>query len=68
MSEGFDIPRVGDIWVYDEDDGTIVECAVTAVEPPDQPWDDWRVGFDGHGGLRHRGWWYGQGWSEKEDD
>lgn len=62
-----DIPKIGDAWVGEGNDGNPITRKVTAVKAPENPWDDWQVSLAG-GGLAHRGWWYGQGWTELEDE
>lgn len=65
-------PRIGDIWVGEDDAGEPIFRSVTAVEPPvTDPTDsrfpcDWQVSLDGNGPA-HRGWWHGQGWEEVEE-
>lgn len=65
--------KVGDVWVTEGNDGEPVYAKVTRVEPPitdpTQPGfgGDWRISLNG-AGLTHVGWWYGQGWSELEDE
>lgn len=62
-----DLPKVGDIWVGEDDDGSPIFQKVTHVMAPDKPWNDWLVSLD-DSPLIHRGWWYGQGWSELEEE
>jgi len=60
-----DTPKVGDIWVGEDLQGNPVERTVTEVVPVYG--GDPLISLDGSS-LCHVGWWYGQGWSEKEDE
>lgn len=62
-------PRIGDVWVGEDHDGSEIRRTVTAVEPPvTDPkahnfYTGWSIALDGSS-LSHLGWWYGQGWCE----
>lgn len=66
-------PRIGDVWVGEDNDGSEIRRTVTAVAPPiTDPRElgfptEWQVALDGST-LAHLGWWYGQGWSEDFDE
>lgn len=56
-------PRIGDVWIWDDGED---ERIVTEVKESRQPGGGWRIALDGSS-LSHLGWWYGQGWAEKDD-
>lgn len=64
------MPRVGDRWVSEDNDGNPRYHEVTEVAPGLGLWSEVRVTLSNTNsrGLVHLGWWYGQGFSEVEEE
>ena len=59
-----EVPKVGDVWVYEE---TGELAPVTEVSPPLHDGGEWLIRLGCHScGPTHIGWWIGQGWAPQD--